>query len=76
MHMPAKKAVNLSFDAELLDEARAENVKLSAVAERAVRAEIASIRAERWNRENAEAIRESNEELARNGLWSDGLRLF
>jgi antitoxin CcdA len=76
MHMPAKKAVNLSLDAALLEEARAENVKLSAVAERAVRAEIASIRAERWKRENAEAIREANEELARNGLWSDGLRLF
>jgi antitoxin CcdA len=76
MHMPAKKPVNLSFDADLLDEARAENVKLSAVAERAVRAEIASIRAERWKRENAEAIREANEELAKNGLWSDGLRLF
>jgi antitoxin CcdA len=76
MHMPAKKAVNLSFDADLLDEARAENVKLSAVAERAVRAEIASIRAERWKRENAEAIQEANEELAKNGLWSDGLRLF
>jgi antitoxin CcdA len=74
--MPAKKAVNLSFDAELLDEARAEHIKLSAIAERAVRAEIASIRAERWKRENAEAIRESNEELTRNGLWSDGLRLF
>jgi antitoxin CcdA len=74
--MSTKKAVNLSFDAELLYEARAENVKLSAVAERAVRAEIASIRAERWRRENAEAIREANEELARNGLWSDGLRLF
>ncbi len=74
--MPAKKAVNLSFDSAVLADARAENVKLSAVAERAVRAEIASIRAERWKRENAMAIRESNEELASNGLWSDGLRLF
>ena len=74
--MSTKRAVNLSLDAALLDEARAENVKISAVAERAVRAEIANIRAERWKRENAEAIREANEELAKNGLWSDGLRLF
>jgi antitoxin CcdA len=76
MHMPAKKAVNLSLDAALLDEARAENVKLSAVAERAVRAEIASIRAERWKRENSDAIAAWNKELDENGLWSDGLRLF
>jgi antitoxin CcdA len=74
--MPAKKAVNLNLDAALLAEARAENVKLSAVAERAVRAEIASIRAERWKRENAEAIAAWNKELEENGLWSDGLRLF
>jgi antitoxin CcdA len=74
--MAAKKAVNLSLYAAQLDEARAENVKLSAVAERAVRAEIASIRAERWKRKNAEAIRHNNEELERNGLWSDGYRLF
>ena len=74
--MPVKKAVNLNLDAALLAEARAENVKLSAVAERAVRAEIASIRAERWKRENAEAIAAWNKELEENGLWSDGLRLF
>ncbi|HZB37662.1 MAG TPA: type II toxin-antitoxin system CcdA family antitoxin [Beijerinckiaceae bacterium] len=32
--------------------------------------------ARRWEERNAEAIRESNEELRRNGLWSDGYRLF
>jgi hypothetical protein len=29
-----------------------------------------------WRRANREAIREANEELAENGLWSEGLRLF
>jgi antitoxin CcdA len=76
MHMSVKKAVNLSIDGMLLEEARAENIKLSAVAEKALKAELVGIRIERWKRENAEAIRESNEELQRNGLWSDGLRLF
>lgn len=74
--MSVKKAVNLSIDGMLLEEARAENIKLSAVAEKALKAELVGIRIERWKRENAEAIRESNEELQRNGLWSDGLRLF
>jgi post-segregation antitoxin (ccd killing protein) len=38
--------------------------------------EAADERARRWEEENAEAIRESNEELRRNGLWSDRYRLF
>jgi len=29
-----------------------------------------------WAEANADAIRASNEELKRNGLWSDGYRLF
>jgi post-segregation antitoxin (ccd killing protein) len=33
-------------------------------------------KARRWEEENAEAIRASNEELKRNGLWSDRYRLF
>jgi post-segregation antitoxin (ccd killing protein) len=33
-------------------------------------------KARRWEEENAEAIHVSNEELKRNGLWSDRYRLF
>lgn len=32
--------------------------------------------AARWRKANREAIAQANDELARNGLWSDGLRLF
>jgi antitoxin CcdA len=32
--------------------------------------------AQEWRRRNADAIRHNNEELERNGLWSDGYRLF
>lgn len=74
--MPAKKAVNLNVDAALLAKARSEGINLSAALEETVRAKISSIEAERWRRENAEAIRLANEELERNGLWSDGYRLF
>jgi antitoxin CcdA len=74
--MSTKKAVNVSLDQGLLAKAKAEGLNLSAELEQIVRAKISSIEAERWKRENAEAIRESNEELARNGLWSDGMRLF
>jgi antitoxin CcdA len=74
--MGLRKPVNLTMDCDLLAEAKQEKIQLSAVAEKAVRAELASIRTERWKRENADAIREANDELAQNGLWSDGLRLF
>jgi antitoxin CcdA len=74
--MPSKKAVNLNVDEALLANARSEGINLSAALEEKLRSDVARIEIERWKRENAEAIRESNEELARNGLWSDGLRLF
>jgi post-segregation antitoxin (ccd killing protein) len=41
-----------------------------------LRKAVATEKARRWAEENAEAIKFNNEELERNGLWSDGLRLF
>ncbi len=74
--MSTRKAVNLTMDATLLARARAEGLNLSAELEKTVKAKISHLEAERWRRENAEAIRHNNEELEKNGLWSDGLRLF
>lgn len=71
-----KRAVNVSLRADLVDEAKALGTNISAVLERALEAEHRQRRAERWRQENREAIDEANAELARNGLWSDGLRLF
>jgi antitoxin CcdA len=74
--MSAKKAVNLSLDSALLAKAKAEGLNLSAELEQSVRAKISSIEAERWKRENVVAIEAWNDELEKNGLWSDGLRTF
>lgn len=71
-----KRAMNLSIPVELAEEAKALGTNVSAVLERALAAEHLSKRRERWRSENRQAIAESNDELARNGLWSDGLRLF
>ncbi len=73
---PSKRAVNVSVRADLIDEAKALGTNISAVLERALDEEHRHQRAERWRAENAAAIDEANAELARNGLWSDGLRLF
>jgi antitoxin CcdA len=65
-----KKAVNLSIDAELIDEAKSAGTNLSAVLERALKEE----RARRWLAENAEAIAAYNRDVEERGVWSDGLR--
>jgi antitoxin CcdA len=72
----ARKPVNVSLDAALLAEAKALNLNLSRALEEGLRARVKAEQARRWREENAEAIRLSNDELDRNGLWSDGLRLF
>ena len=71
-----RRAVNVSIRADLVDEAKALGTNMSAVLERALEDEHRRHRAERWREENAAAIDEANAELERNGLWSDGLRLF
>jgi antitoxin CcdA len=71
-----RKAVNLSLDAALVAEAKALDLNLSRTLEEALRARVREEKARRWQENNAEAIRLSNEELERNGLWSDEHRLF
>lgn len=65
----AKKAVNLSIDAELLDEARTAKTNVSAVLENALRNELRERRWQKWREENRAAIEASNAELERNGMW-------
>lgn len=67
---PAKKAVNLSIDSELLKAAREDGLNLSKVLERALKEE----RARRWLAENKDAIEAYNEDIRKHGVWSDGLR--
>jgi antitoxin CcdA len=76
LNMSARRAVNLSLDADLITEAKALDVNASRAVEDALREKVREAKARRWQEENAEAIRLSNEELAKNGLWSDGYRLF
>ena len=65
-----KKPVNLSVDAGLLAEAKAQGVNLSALFERALMDD----QAKRWLTENRNAIDAYNEEVRQQGIWSDGFR--
>ena len=71
-----KRPVNVTIRTDLIDEARILGTNISAVVERALIDEHTRKRREQWRGKNREAIEEANDELAANGLWSDGLRLF
>jgi antitoxin CcdA len=72
----AKRAANLSVNAQLLDEARAFDINLSATMERALEEAIRGRKRERWLAENRDAIEAYNARIERDGVFSDGLRSF
>jgi antitoxin CcdA len=65
-----KKPVNLTIDAALVEDAKSCGVNLSAVLEKALRAEAR----QRWQRDNAEAMAAYNADVEKDGVWSDGWR--
>lgn len=71
-----KRAANLSVNAELLDQAKALEINLSATFERALEEEVGARRREKWLAENRDAIAAYNERIERDGMFSDGLRSF
>lgn len=72
----SKKAVNLSVDATLLREARAQDINLSATLERALEDALRRHRRERWLDENREGIEAYNELVEAHGAFADKLRSF
>jgi len=72
----AKKAANLTVRADLLEEARARKINLSQMLEAALAVELKKRREAAWLEENKAAIEAYNRHIERDGLWSDGLRLF
>ena len=74
--MSAKKAVNLSVAAELLDAARAEDINLSAALETALAERLRIRRREKWLEENARGIAAYNREIDERGSFGDKVRSF
>lgn len=71
-----RTVVTLEIDEALLDEAERLGTDLTALAEAAIVEALRTAKIAQWRERNGDAIREANEELAKHGLWSDGLRLF
>lgn len=76
MNVHTKQRTNVSIDAELLEEARKYNVKLSPLFEQALRRHIKREAAKRWLAENKNAIEEYNRDVKERGVFSDGMRSF
>jgi antitoxin CcdA len=74
--MGAKKAVNVSIQAELLDAARAEKINLSATLEAALEKQLRARRRDRWRTENAAAIEAYNRDTDEHGSFGDHTRSF
>lgn len=66
----AKRAANLSVNAELLDQAKSLDINLSATLERALENEVRARKRELWLAENREAIAGYNDWVAENGVFS------
>jgi antitoxin CcdA len=71
-----KKATNLSINSDLLKRTRSININLSATLERALKEQLAKAEAEKWKKENKNAIKAYNEFIEEHGCFSDEYRNF
>ena len=71
-----KRPINVSLRADLITEAKQLGTNVSAVLEQALEEAHRTKRRALWRQENRDAILEANEELAKDGLWSERLRTF
>lgn len=72
----AKKASNLSINSDLLRQAKAFDINLSATLEAALSTKVKELQAQQWLEENRASISEYNETVTQEGVFSDGLRSF
>ena len=71
-----KKPTNLTVNSDLLAQAKALGINLSAVLEQSLTQEVKKRKAEAWLRENRTAMESYNLDLSEYGAFSDDLRFF
>ena len=69
--MANKRAVNLSIDAALIDEAKAFGTNMSALLEQSLIAAHREKRHAKWREENAAALAAWNAYVDEHGIWAD-----
>ena len=71
-----KKPTNVSINEDLLKKAKSYKINISSSIEKTLEELVKQEESKRWEEENIEAINDYNERIAKNGLFSDGLRSF
>lgn len=71
-----KRATNVSINVDLLDKARKLGVNLSQTLEDRLAELVREAEGRDWLKKNQCAIEAYNERVAREGVWSDGIRGF
>ena len=71
-----KKATNISINSELLEKEKKYKINISANVEKTLEELIRQYEIQNWEKENKEAIESYNERIAKNRVFSDGLRSF
>ena len=71
-----KRATNISINSDLLEKAKKYKINISANVEKTLEELIKQEEIKNWEKENKEAIESYNERIAKNGVFSDGLRSF
>ncbi|MEB7889207.1 type II toxin-antitoxin system CcdA family antitoxin [Hafnia alvei] len=72
----SKKAVNVSIDQGLIQQAKALNINLSAVMEEALQQVVIAEGQRQWLDSHRQSIATYNQDVEENGVFSDGLRSF
>ena len=71
-----KRALNLSVNSNLLEEARRYKLNLSKLLEQALVEALTEKKRTEWLEQNREALEAYNERVEERGVFSDGLRTF
>jgi antitoxin CcdA len=72
----AKKAVNVSISAEVLEAARNHDINLSATLEAALENQLRQRRRDEWLAANGDSIEAYNRDIEKHGAFGDSLRTF
>jgi len=72
----AKKAVNVSISADLLEVARSHDINLSATLEAALKHQLQQRRRDEWLAANSDGIEAYNRDVEQHGTFGDSLRGF
>lgn len=71
-----KRATNLTANSDLLSQAKALGINVSALLEQSLAEQVKKLKAEAWVRENQSAIQAYNQDVEVQGAFSEDLRSF